>query len=170
MKNIFFLLFIFFTLSCNDGDFNISSFEFEDTVNLCITDLYTLYRLSDNGHKEALIVTLTDDQIKNSTEPVLPVSVTEMGPYTVTDRVFDNEVTSSYFCTPIPPTTPLVTKDWRGVSGVIEVINKVVLDENEIDTVAYEHVIILHDVVLKSGEESLIFNDTYLFGTFNTGI
>ncbi|MEN8124050.1 MAG: hypothetical protein ABFR32_02895 [Bacteroidota bacterium] len=170
MKKLFLLLFLFFTFSCDDGDFNISSFEFEDTVNMCITDIYTLYRLSDNGHKEALIVTLTDDQIKNSIEPVLPVNVTETGTYTVTDRIFNDEVTKSYFCSIIPPTTPKVTKDWRGVSGTIEVINKAVLDENEIDTIAYEHVIILHDVVLKSGEESLIFNDTYLFGSFQTGI
>ncbi len=170
MKKLFFLLFIFSGFSCSDGDLDIPGFEFEDTVNICKTDIYTLYRLSDNGHREALIVTLTDEQIKNSTEPVPPASVTENGPITVTDRVFDGEVKKDYFCSVIPPTTPLVTKDWRGVSGIIEVVNRVVLDEEGKDTIAYNHVVILHDVVLKNGEESLIFNDTYLFGSFDTGI
>ena len=170
MKKLFFLLFIFSGFSCSDGDLDTPGFEFEDTVNICKTDIYTLYRLSDNGHREALIVTLTDEQIKNSTEPVPPAWVTENGPITVTDRVFDDEVKKDYFCSVIPPTTPLVTKDWRGVSGTIEVINRVVLDEEGKDTIAYNHVVILHDVVLKNGEESLIFNDTYLFGSFDTGI
>ena len=170
MKKLFFILVILFTFSCNDGDFNISSFEFEDKVNICKSDIYTLYRLSDNGNMEALIVTLTEDQIKNSTDIIPPVHVTENGPYTVTDRVFDEKVTNAYFCSIVPPIKPKVNKDWRGISGIIEVINRLVLDENDKDTIAFEHVIILHDVVLKSGEESLIFNDTYLFGTFNTGI
>ncbi len=156
--------------SCTDGDLDTPGFEFEETVNICKTNIYTLYRLSDNGHREALIVTLTDDQIKNSTEPVPPAIVTESGPTTVTDRVFDDEVKNDYFCSVVPPTTPKVSKDWRGVSGIIEVINRVVLDEDQKDTIAYNHVIILHDVVLKNGEESLIFNDTYLFGSFDTGI
>lgn len=168
MKKIFLLFFIVFTFSCNDGNLDIASFEFEETINVC--GEFTLYRLSSNGHKEVLMVTLTDKQIKNDSILVLPVSVTKTGSYTVTDRVFDTEVTNDYFCSVVPPSEPKVLKDWRGESGTILVENKPVYDVDDITIIAWEHIVLLKDVVLKSGDESLIFNDTYLYGTFETSV
>lgn len=170
MKKLFFLLSFLIAFSCNDGNLDIASFEFEEKVNVCGDINITMYRLSPNGHKEALIVTLTDKQIKNDDLPVLPVSVTEIGLYTVTDRVFESEVSSSYFCTVVPPVEPKVIKNWKGISGTIAVQNNKVFDEDGVTIIAYEHIVVLHDVVLKSGNESLIFNDTYLFGVFQTSI
>jgi len=152
--------------SCNDGDFDIAGFEFEEKVNACGS--YTLYRLSTNGQREALIVTLTAQQIRQDQEVVIPVSVSENGLYTVTDRVFDDAVTSDYFCATIPPVEPRVVRNWTGVSGLILVENRPVLDADGETIVAWEHIIVLNDVVLESGEEKLIFNDTFLFGTFTT--
>ena len=152
--------------SCNDGDFDIAGFEFEEKVNVCGS--YTLYRLSTNGQREALIVTLTAQQIRQDQEVVIPVSVSENGLYTVTDRVFDDAVTSDYFCATIPPVEPRVVRNWTGVSGLILVENRPVLDADGETIVAWEHIIVLNDVVLESGEEKLIFNDTFLYGTFTT--
>ena len=170
MKKVFLLLTLLITLSCNDGNLDIASFEFEEKVNTCGDINITMYRLSPSGQKEALIVTLTDQQIKNDDTVVLPVSVTENGPYTVTDRVFASEVNSSYFCTVVPPVEPKVLKNWKGVSGTIAIQNNKVFDEDGVTVIAYEHIVVLHDVVLKSGDESLIFNDTYLFGVFQTSL
>ncbi|MEN8186776.1 MAG: hypothetical protein ABFR05_06575 [Bacteroidota bacterium] len=170
MKRFLILVVVLLNFSCDDGNFDISGFEFEDKITVCGEDKITLYRLSDDGHKEALIITLTTDQIKDSEEEIPPVSVTENGLYTVTDRVFDDEVTSSYFCSVIPPAEPKVTKDWRGVGGKILVENKAVYHTDGETIVAWEHIITLQDVVLKSGDDSLIFDNTYLFGTFQTGI
>lgn len=170
MKKIFLLLTLLITLSCNDGNLDIASFEFQEKVNTCGDINITMYRLSSNGQKEALIVTLTDKQIKNDDLPVLPVSVTEKGLYTVTDRVFESEVNSNYFCTVVPPVEPKVIKNWKGVSGTIAIQNNKVFDEDGVTIIAYEHIVVLHDVVLKSGDESLIFNDTYLFGDFQTSL
>lgn len=156
----------FFLLSCDDGDFDIAGFEFEEKINVCGT--YTLYRLSTEGQREALIVTLTSQQIRQDEELVIPVTVSENGLYTVTDRVFDDAVTSDYFCAIVPPVEPKVVKDWRGVSGLILVENRPVLDEDGETIVSWEHIIVLNDVVLESGDEKLIFNDTYLYGTFTS--
>jgi hypothetical protein len=169
-RSLFKILALFLSfamLSCDDGDFDIAGFEFEETVNVCGS--YTLYRLSTNGQREALIVTLTAQQIRQDEEVVIPVSVSENGLYTVTDRVFDDAVSSDYFCATIPPVEPRVVKNWTGVSGLILVENRPVLDEEDGETiVAWEHIIVLNDVVLESGEEKLIFNDTYLYGTFTS--
>lgn len=169
MKYSYLLIFLlFFSVSCSDGDTDIAGFEFEETVNVCKSDVYTLYRMGNNGHREALIVTLTDKEIKQSEDPVLPVNVSLNSVYSVTDRVFDKEVTSSYFCSVIPPAEPKVVKDWRGVSGKILIKNEAVYNEDQTEIIAYKHKIVLNDVVLESGSETLIFNDTYLFGVFET--
>lgn len=166
ITSYFSLLFIALFQSCSDGNLDIASFEFEDTVNVCGS--YTLYRLSTNGQKEALIVTLTAQQIRQDEEPVIPVQVSSKGLYTVTDRVFDDQVTSAYFCATIPPVEPKVLRNWEGVSGFILIENRPVYEEDGITIEAWEHVIVLNDVVLESGEEKLIFNDTFLYGTFTT--
>ncbi len=169
LKRIFTALFLVLALgfqSCDDGNLDIASFEFDEKVNVCGT--YTLYRLSTNGQKEALIVTLTSQQIRKDEEPVLPVQVTTTGLYTVTDRVFNEAVTSAYFCSTIPPVEPKVVRNWEGVSGFILVENRPVYGEDEETVTAWEHIIVLNDVVLESGDEKLIFNDTFLFGTFTS--
>jgi hypothetical protein len=63
---------------------------------------------------------------------------------------------------------PRVLKNWTGVSGLILVENRPVLDADGETIVAWEHIIVLNDVVLESGEEKLIFNDTFLYGTFTS--
>ena len=167
LKKVLFVV-LLITLSCSDGNDDIASFEFEEIVNVC--DEYTLYRLSTNEQREALIVTLTTQQIRQDDELVLPVAVTTTGLITVTDRVFDQPVSSSYFCATIPPAEPVVVKNWEGVSGFVLVENRPVYDEDGITIVSWEHIIVLNDVVLESGEEKLIFNDTYLYGTFTTSV
>ncbi len=97
-------------MSCNDGDLDISSFEFEDEVNICGVNQYTLYRLSTTEQREALIVTLTDQQVRKDEDLVIPVSVSESGDYTVTYRLFNDPVTDDYFCSAVPPVEPTVVK------------------------------------------------------------
>ncbi len=168
MKKFFALIFILFTFSCDDGNFEIASFEFEDKVNYC--GKYVLYRLSTREHKEAFIVTLTEQQIKQSDEPVLPVSISETGLFTVTYRLFDEAVTSSYFCQSVPPIVPKTVKNWVGTAGTIFVQNEPVYDEDEVTVIAYQHIIVLNDLVLSNGDESIIFDETYLYGEFETAV
>ena len=83
MKKVLLFVVLLLTFSCNDGDLDISSFEFEEEVNICGTKNYTLYRLSTNEKREAFIVTLTDQQIRKDENIVTPVSVSVNGDYTI---------------------------------------------------------------------------------------
>jgi hypothetical protein len=168
MKKILATLFIALSLSCDDGNFVISSFEFEETVNYC--GEYLLYRLSTNGNKETLMVTLTTQQIQNSDDPVAPVPVTENGLYTVTYRIFDDGVTSSYFCALIPPTEPKTLENWVGVDGTILVQNEPVYNDDETEIIAYNHVISINDLVLERGDNTLKFDVFYDYGEFQTPV
>lgn len=170
MKKIFLLLTVLLALSCDDGNLDIASFEFEEKINHCRESEITLYKFSANSRREILMLTLTDKEIRKDTIAVAPVQVTQSGKYTVTNRVFETEVTSSYFCAIIPPIEPKVIKNWAGVDGTILVKNEAVFDTIGTSIIAWKHTIVLYDVVLKSGDESLIFNDIYLFGEYETPV
>jgi len=169
LKKIIFFAVLFLSHSCNDGNLDISSFEFEEEVNICGTNLYTLYRLSTGEKREALIVTLTDEQIRTDDDVVPPVTVSINGDYTVTYRLFDDKLTDSYFCAAVPPVTPVVVKDWRGVSGKIVVENQPVYDDTEENIIGWRHYIVLVDVVLQVDDQELKLDETYVFGTVETG-
>ena len=169
MKKLILFFVLFAGLSCNDGDLDISSFEFEDQVNICGTTQYTLYRLSTGEQREALIVTLTNQQIRKDEDIVVHVSVTENGDYTVTYRLFEDQVTSDYFCAAVPPVEPKVQKDWRGVSGTIVIENQPVYDTEEENIIGWKHYVVLIDVVLRVDDQELKLDETFLFGTAETG-
>ena len=158
-----------FLFSCSDGDLDISSFEFEDEVNICGTTTYTLYRLSTDEQREALIVTLTDQEIRKDENVVLPVNVSLTGSHTVTYRLFDDAVTDDYFCASVPPVTPTVVKDWRGTEGTIFVQNEPVYDDDGETITGWKHYVVLNDVVLIVDDQELKLDDTFLFGTAETG-
>ena len=164
------MFFVFLlSLSCDDGDLDISSFEFEDQVTICGDKNYTLYRMSTSGDREVFMITLTSKEIRKDEDIVLPVNVSTSGDYTVTYRLFDTEVTNDYFCAVIPPTQPKVVKDWRGVSGAIFVENKPKYADDGETIVNWQHIVVLKDVVLRVGDEELKIDETYLFGTAITG-
>jgi len=169
MKKVILIFVLLLSISCNDGDLDISSFEFEDTVNICGTNKYTLYRLSTNEQRESLIVTLTDQQIRKDEDLVLPVNVSENGDYTVTYRLFDDQLTSDYFCSAVPPVDPKVLKDWRGVSGTIVVQNEPIYDTDGENITGWKHYVVLIDVVLRVDDEELKLDETFVFGTAQTG-
>ena len=168
MKKIFAILFVFLNLSCNDGNFEIASFEFEDTVNYC--DEYLLYKLSTNGQRETLMLTLTTQQIKNSSVIVVPVQVTPTGLFQVTYRIFDDKVSSSYFCSLVPATEPKTLKDWVGIDGIIFVENEPVYNEDETEIIAYNHIISIKDLVLESGDNKLKIDSFFEYGEFQTPV
>lgn len=169
MKKLILFFALFAGLSCNDGDLDISSFEFEDQVSICGTTQYTLYRLSTDEQREALIVTLSNQQIRKDEDIVVPVSVTENGDFTVTYRLFEDQVTSNYFCAAVPPVEPKVQKDWRGVSGTIVIENQPVYDTEEENIIGWKHYVVLIDVVLRVDDQELKLDETFLFGTAETG-
>ena len=169
MKKLILFVALCTVFSCNDGNLDISSFEFQDEVNICGTTQYTLYRLSTDEQREALIVTLTDQQIRKDEDLVVPVSVTENGDFTVTYRLFEEQVTDNYFCAAVPPVEPKVQKDWRGVSGTIVIENDPVYDTEGENIIGWKHYVVLIDLVLQVDDQELKLDETFLFGTAETG-
>ncbi len=133
MKNIVFLLVLVSLFSCDDGDFDIPSFDFDDVeINTC-GDL--VFHKITSSQTESLLLFLNEDNTNDTifkTEMVdVPYNVTIDGEHTFTYRIFNDGITSDYFCNDIPPSSPTVTKEWLG-TGELIVNNTITLDDKDL--------------------------------------
>lgn len=166
MRRIIYFILLLSFASCDDGDFEIPSFEFTDTVSHCGS--FIVYRTSEIG-TEALVLKLSDQNIaaEETDEPILVA----ISPQNVQYRIFDNPVAATYFCADLPPTEPIVIKNWIAVAGASNKISiettAVTNDNNEIT--GYKHKIRLLNLVLENNGETMTFED-YYFGSFSINI
>lgn len=132
MKKIFLLILSILAISCDDGNFDVPSFEFSKT-NLTDCGDLIIYNIH-TSKKEVLILELNEDNtddiyLKTATSE--SYAITENGTHTFRYRIFDNDlVGTSYFCQDIPSTTPLVLKEWNG-EGTLNVVNTITLDDED---------------------------------------
>jgi hypothetical protein len=169
MKKLLVFLFCISLLSCDDGDFDVPAFDFEETVYDCDVNnnSYTLYRLSDT---EALIVTLTTSQIQNQVSA--STISTGISATNVIYRTFNDAISQSYFCTNVPPVSPTVLTNWTGVAGsnnniLIDTVEE--FDTTNTNVIGYRHTITFQNLTLENGGESLTYSETD-FGSFVTDL
>lgn len=118
MKKIlpFFLAALFVT-SCDDGDLIVTEFAFEDQqLNHCGTgEIQVLYNVNNDQTNEAIafIFEMDEEEFLNLEEPV-EINLGEND--RIIYRTFDSEV-DDYYCTEIPPATPIVVTEYRSTSG-----------------------------------------------------
>lgn len=160
MQKIVSILFLLSIFSCNDGDFEVPSFEFDETVNICGT--YVLYR-ANSSQTEALIIQLDEANLVQE-EAVTEISISAAN---CSYRIFDSTIDANYFCSDVPPVTPQVIKNWEAVAGtnnVISISSSTIIDEDTSEILGYEYAIVLSNLVLESDDEQII-HDTYSFGS-----
>ena len=157
MKKLITFFIAFTLLSCNDGDFDVPSFEFSEDVNSCGEIL--LYRLSPDK-TEVILLTLTNTQLGTT---VGEKSYAISSSLNVIYRIFDDTIDTNYFCQEIPPAEPLVLKELEADKGTI-IINTNVVIENEIIT-GYTYEISISELLFLDNNERIFF-DTFDFGEF----
>ena len=132
MKKIFLLLLSIVATSCDDGDFDVPSFEFSKTSLTDCGDLI-IYNVH-TSKKEVLILKLDEDNTDDTylkNEISQSYAISDNGSNTFSYRIFDGDLNgSSYFCQGIPITTPLVVNEWNG-EGTLNVENKITLDDED---------------------------------------
>ncbi len=166
MKKFTLFLLCAFCFSCDDGYFDAPAFDFTETVYDCdeVDNKYVLFRLAT---AESLIVTLTNQQIKNE-ETIDPIEVSVTSD-NVIYRTFNAEVSSSYFCQIIPPVEPRVVANWTGSAGsasfiIVETVEE--FDEDDV-LIGYRHFITFENLKLENGDNFITYEEE-VFGEFVT--
>jgi hypothetical protein len=132
MKKICLLALLCQLISCDDGDFNVPSFDFDGlTINDCGN--ITLYKITSES-SESLILQLnednTDDVFLRTAITNKEYAVTSNGEHSMSYRIFNGDVTSNYFCQEIPSSTPTVSEEWIG-DGALFITNTITLNDND---------------------------------------
>ncbi len=165
MKKIVSLLLMLSLIACDDGDFEVPSFEFDALVNTCGT--YVFYR-TNTANTEALILQLSESELplEETTTSILITS------NNCTYRIFDDAVDGTYFCSDVPPVEPVVIKEWKAVAGpnnVINLISAAIVDADTMEITGYEYEFVLNNLVLQSDDEEIIY-ETYAFGSVSISL
>jgi len=166
MKNFIVLCFLALFYSCNDGDLQIETIDFDSVgISNCEATVTTsstiFFKLND---KESLILELQSGVLKNE---VSSEEITSLVPSQsqVTYRVFSDNVGSDYFCDDIPTTTPLVIEEIEAEDG--EILVTTTLAEGTTDT--FEHAIRLSGITfITSQDERITDLQISEFGTVTT--
>lgn len=124
--------------ACNDGDIIVTNFDFDETnLNSCGgPGEYTFFNINNSSAAESISLSLstTDLLFLESSIVEYPINSSTN---TVNYRKYNDDVSSDYFCNNIPPTTPIVTLEFLGESGIAElttIVSKLDDDGIEEDT------------------------------------
>ncbi|MCM4171312.1 hypothetical protein DHD32_07455 [Arenibacter sp. TNZ] len=168
MKNLLILLLCLALTSCDDGDLQIETINFDDSdIQYCgstVTTSSTLFfKIVDS---EALILTLASGTLKNEAsagEVEYPISSNT----TLTYRIFSASVTQTYFCDVIPVTEPTVLEEIEAESGSVLITTTAVVDG---ENTSYEHTIRLSGITLINNSNNQRITDLSIndFGTVTT--
>lgn len=165
MKKSIFLGLMTLLFSCDDGDLQIETIDF-DSVNIqtcATTDLDTsiFFKINDD---EALILELQSGLLKNEVSATEIESTIGSGSK-LTYRIFSDAVSSTYFCSDIPVTSPTVVSEIQAENGKVLITTAGV----ETDIVTFKHTIKLSGVTFVTDTDSRITDLTINeFGTVTT--
>jgi hypothetical protein len=132
MKKLFSILVLFTGLvSCNDGDIIVTTFDFiNQDLELCGENGSYVFFKINNGAQESISLQLTTTEtlfLESSTKSFALNTTANFVNY----RKYDSDLNSNYFCSSIPPTSPVVNIDYLGTSGTAVLITITTLDDKD---------------------------------------
>lgn len=103
---------------CDDGDIVVTDFDFENqTLQQCTNfDEFLFFVINALG-TETLAVQFDTTEPFQQEQGIRTINLSATSP--VIYRRFNDEVTSDYFCSPIPPTEPLVAEEFISTAGIL---------------------------------------------------
>jgi len=162
MKKIVILFLALILNSCNDGNFDIPSFDFTATINSCGN--YVFYR-TNTDKTEVLTLVLSSNEI-TTTGGTKTYSISTLLP--VNYRIFDSAIGTDYFCQTIPPASPNVLKELKATDGEIIIITTTEVDDNGV-IVSYTYDITFTNLLFNDNSGK-IFYETYYFGSITINV
>lgn len=115
--------------SCDDGDIVVSNFEFDDaTLESCNDFEFVFFKIQpDSNESIALAFSTTEDFFNETGQIQINLSGNDQVAY----RRFNSEVTSDYFCNPIPPTSPIPSEELVSTTGLITITTTAIEEDQD---------------------------------------
>ena len=142
MKKILLLFSLIALNSCDDGDIIVSSFDFsEQDVDYCSTvdDTesetvnYIFYKINPDTNEAIAFRISIDEPILTelSNETAYTFNLGSSSNTFVSYRIFNNPVTSDYFCNEVPPSQPSVTEEYISAEGTVTIVTEGEYDDDD---------------------------------------
>lgn len=161
MKKLITLFITILLFSCNDGDFDVPSFEFTSDIESC--GEYIIYKKNSTS-TEVIVLTLIPTNLGTiEGDKTVTISTTSSVIY----RIFEDGIDSDYFCQSIPPSTPKVLKELIAESGTINITTAEILT-NEVIT-GYTYTITISDLLFNDADERILF-ESFDFGILTVNL
>jgi hypothetical protein len=149
--------------ACSDGDLQVETIDFSTiSIQICNDNTELLFKTSAD---EAIILELPNNLILNEPTSGEPRTSQIPGSSKFLYRFFSENVSNSYFCSALPPATPVVNDELEATAGTV-LVNTVEIIENEITR--YEHTINIEDLVLLNTNGERIIDTNFEFGVLST--
>ncbi|MDO5608164.1 MAG: hypothetical protein Q4G08_06895 [Capnocytophaga sp.] len=151
--------------ACNDGDLEVESISFDNTDVLSCTSDTTATFLFKYTSQQALILTLPSGALTQQEGTITGEIPTEYGLYY---RDFNATVSTAYFCSDYPPSSPSVIVEIAATGGTISIETKAIYDENTGTLLRYDHLITIADLVMVNSKGEKLVDSNFIFGTYQT--
>lgn len=161
MKKLIILFLAISLFSCNDGDFDVPSFDFTETVSSC--GEYVMYKTNDSS-TEVIALTLSPANLGTI---VGDKTVAISSSSSVIYRIFDEGIAANYFCQSIPPSTPKIIKELIAESGTINITTEKKIT-NDVVT-GYKYTISISNLLFNDAEERILF-ESFDFGSLTINL
>ncbi len=153
MKKLLFAITFALFFSCNDGDIEVQVIDFEQgTIDSCDSVISTstsiLFKINDT---EAIILELASGLLKNEITAEGTSIQSNIPTSKLTYRTFSDKVSKTYFCSDIPPATPMVVEELEAKSGTV-----IITTTTDTDSINFSHNIQLEDVVFITESDTQI--------------
>ena len=134
-----YLILLFFGISCNDGNIDVTTFNYnEETVlSKCGSTDLVLYNINNTDVNEAISLKLGSNPFPGGSDTLTApltdktISLTETGTNVLVYRTFDGNIPSDYFCNSIPPGSPKVITEFRAVGGTVKISSSPKVTEDQ---------------------------------------
>ena len=131
LKRLFYLFSITFLMNaCGDGDLIVSGFDFSEVqLNYCGSSPNFVFFKINNQNQESLSLKISTSEPIFDTEG--SVSLNLLNNNLLNYRTFDNDISTDYFCSNIPPTSPRVTNDFVSTAGTAIITTTLVEEDDD---------------------------------------
>ncbi|TDD75514.1 hypothetical protein [Flavobacterium caseinilyticum] len=162
-KVVSLLVFAFMLNSCNDGDLIQEDIDFEDVAAQSCQTKGLLFKLKAN---EALILEIPGVTFPTqTTSQELDINESNRVLY----RFYSGAVTSATLCESIPPAQPIVTDQWTGSNGKIQInttaVKTVNTTDNSTKITGYSHNITFKNITFVRSNGTQVY-ETFPFGNY----